>query len=644
MTFRALALRNVRGGWRRYAAFFLSSAAAVAIFYLFSSFIFHPDVVNGRIYGGAGVAAGLAICEGLIAIFSFFFVLYSTSAFYKTRQKEFGLLQLFGMTPGQIRRLALLEQLVVAIVAIVAGLAVGILFSKLFYMAIAELLHTDSPVRFLLVGEAVVMTSACFFLLFMIVSLFTLFRIGRQPIIDLLRASRKPKRPPFASVWLSLLSAAALGAGYYLAYTTTVRMLMPLMMPITGLVVLGTYFLFTQGSVAALGALTRRKSFYWSGARLVGLSQLVFRMKDNARIMFTASILTAVVLTAIGTVFILQREMLSQLLRSEPFAVSIEENGLESSEVVDRERLRALMAAHGIEPRTETRTVLLEATAFVQAASSGAPREIVSESSWNALAAELSHLPRVELETGEAWFADPFEPGTAPGRVVTPPGVDVTFEWVGGTATYRSKGTLHANGTNHDKRLWIVDDADFEAMAVRTPPSAYTVIYGYSWPGWSSHTAFAEEASRLTPEERREGFEERITLYREMEQFSSLTLFIGLFVGCLFFLASGSLLYFKLFTELEEDRQHYKQLQRIGMTPAELRRLVHAQIGATFLIPFVVGAVHAVFAYKLLGNALQGSLWGSGLAVIGTFFVFQCVYYAVTARAYVRECRAALDS
>lgn len=644
MTFRELALRNVRGGWRRYAAFFLSSAASVAVFYLFSSFIFHPDVANGQVYGGAGVAMGLAICEGLIGLFSFFFVLYSTSAFYKTRKKEFGLLQLFGMTPGQIRRLAFLEQLVVAACAIVAGLAVGILFSKLFYMAIAELLQTESPVRFLLIGPAVALTASSFFALFTTVSLLTLFGIGRQPIIELLRASRKPKRPPFASAWLSLLAAASLGAGYFLAYTTGSRMLLPLMMPITGLVVLGTYFLFTQGSVAALRALTRRKAFYWKGSRLVVLSQLVFRMKDNARIMFTASILSAVVLTAIGTVFIFQQDLLNQLLRMNPFAFSIEEKGAEAADVVDRERLGELMAKHGIEPQVETRTVLLD-TAASDLPRTGLPKgmSLISESDWNELAEAVAGMPRVSLASGETMFADPYEPASSAVETKEPPIAEVTFEWAGGTQPFRYLGTVHANATNHGKLLWILDDADFDTLAAKTPASEHTVIYGYDWAGWSAAGAFVEEAQQLLPQpqERNPGFQERITLYRDMRQFSSLTLFIGLFVGILFFLASGSLLYFKLFTELEEDRRHYKQLLRIGMAPAELQRILRIQIGAAFLVPFVVGAVHAAFAYKLLGNVLQGNVWGNGLAVIGAFFVLQWIYSAVTARLYVRDCRAA---
>src|SRR5690625_3721870 len=103
MKFRHLALKNVKGNWHQYIAFFLSCTFSVMIFYIFASFIYHPDVVGGHISGGEGVRNGLLACEYIIIIFSFFFVLYSVSAFIKSRKKEFGLLSLFGMTQGQIR-------------------------------------------------------------------------------------------------------------------------------------------------------------------------------------------------------------------------------------------------------------------------------------------------------------------------------------------------------------------------------------------------------------------------------------------------------------------------------------------------------------------------------------------------------------
>ncbi|WP_309120927.1 ABC transporter permease [Paenibacillus sp.] len=628
MTFRALAIRNVRGGWRRYAAFLLSSTAAVMIAYLFASFVAHPDVRSGHIIGGAAVAQGLLACVYLIAVFSFFFVLYSSSSFYKTRQKEFGLLQLLGMTPWQIRRLAFAEQMIVAACAIVCGLGLGILFSKLFYMGIGELLRTEAPVRFLIVGSAAAWTAVGFAALFAAVAAASLFGIGRKPVIELLRASRKPKRPPLASAWLTALAVVALGGGYILAYTTNLRSVILLMTPITGLVVLGTYFLFTQGCIAALGRLMRSRGYYWKGVRLLALSQLSYRLKDTARMMFSVAVLFAVVFTAIGAVYVFHQDIQDKLLVNTPFALSIEEQGLDTRKVVDPEALKALFAKHGIEPEIETRTPLVDVTA------TGEPEAaLIGESSWNALAAELK-LPTADVEPGRTMFAYPFERKS--GEETS--GQSVAFAVAGRTLTFVSDGTIYAAATNHGKRLWILDDADFEDALRLVPDAERTVLYAYDWSGWESDAAFVREALELVaPEIPRSLVRERITGYQDIRQFTSLTFFIGLFVGILFFFAAGSLLYFKQFTELEEDRQTYRQLLRIGVSPKELRSVIRVQIGSVFGIPFVVGAVHALFAYKMLGNVMQTNVWASALSVVAAFAALQLLYYVVTERAYMRQ-------
>ncbi|MED0674328.1 FtsX-like permease family protein [Aneurinibacillus thermoaerophilus] len=139
MKFRHLATSNIRGNWRQYTAFFFSSVFSVMIFFLYAQFILHPDVVGGKLQAANYVKQGMVACEYIIVIFSFFFVLYSLSAFLKSRSKEFGLLSLFGMTNGQIRRMVLTETMVIAALATTVGIGLGLLFSKLFLLALREI-------------------------------------------------------------------------------------------------------------------------------------------------------------------------------------------------------------------------------------------------------------------------------------------------------------------------------------------------------------------------------------------------------------------------------------------------------------------------------------------------------------------------
>ncbi|MDF2661155.1 MAG: hypothetical protein K0Q94_3946, partial [Paenibacillus sp.] len=139
------------------------------------------------------------------------------------------------------------------------------------------------------------------------------------------------------------------------------------------------------------------------------------------------------------------------------------------------------------------------------------------------------------------------------------------------------------------------------------------------------------------PKERSWQLECRIEDYAAMHQFNSLALFIGVFVSFLFFIASGSMLYFKLFTEIQEDQAQFRALSRIGVSDAEIRKMTTTQIGISFFVPVVVGMVHAAFAYKTLGNLLGSSVWQYGIDVMAVYTGMQILYFALARKAYMKQ-------
>ncbi|HBK61105.1 MAG TPA: ABC transporter permease, partial [Firmicutes bacterium] len=74
-------------------------------------------------------------------------------------------------------------------------------------------------------------------------------------------------------------------SGYAVAWTVSEVGVAIAFLPVTAIVCVGTHILFTQGSVAALRHFQRRKSVYYRRTNLLTISDLVFKMKDNARIL-----------------------------------------------------------------------------------------------------------------------------------------------------------------------------------------------------------------------------------------------------------------------------------------------------------------------------------------------------------------------
>lgn len=84
MIFRQFAFNNVFRNKRTYAAYFLSSVFSVMVFCMYAVFAFHPELATGQII--VNITKGMQTAEGIIYVFSFFFVLYSMSSFLKMRK------------------------------------------------------------------------------------------------------------------------------------------------------------------------------------------------------------------------------------------------------------------------------------------------------------------------------------------------------------------------------------------------------------------------------------------------------------------------------------------------------------------------------------------------------------------------------
>lgn len=642
MTFRSLALSGIRGNWRAYSAFFLSSVFSVLVFYMYASFIFHPDVINGEIKAADKVRQGMVACEYIVAIFSFFFILYANSAFLKTRKKELGLYSLFGMTRGQMRWMLMLESVFIALLAITVGIGIGMLLSKLFFMAMAVLLQVATPIPFAVPLKAVLFTVVGFFLLFIVLTFLITIRIGRSEIVELLKEANKPKTLPVFSVWLSILSVLCLGAGYALAYTMDASTVLLLMLPILGLVTVGTYFLFTQSSIALIRLAQKNKKLFYNRTNMIILSQMAFKLKDNARILFMVSILSAVILTASGTFYVFEKGGREQVLSQTPQTIGFIESGLQSHAVIHPDKVREIVKGDGRELDYEVQVIGIPTEKVRKGDGEKLDNgdwtaTVVSESDYNRVA-ELKKVSRLSVENGRAVIVFPYKEQEGRQDFNFPSlEIQLNGKWIALGMDPMQFGAMIIPAGSFTNLL-VVDDAQYKEWLSATPMAGQKVAYGFEIKDWETAlTTVKKIEAAIDPDHKQSTQTHRVAYYLDIKQTSALTLFIGLFVSCLFFIASGSMLYFKLFTEMKEDEAQIRALTRIGMTVNEVRRIVISQVGIIFLVPVAVGIVHTFFAMKALGNLMLIDVWFYAGVVVGIYIIMQTIYFAVACSNYMRR-------
>ncbi|PHD63929.1 ABC transporter permease [Bacillus wiedmannii] len=637
MNFRQLALNNVKGNWRNYKAFLISSCLSIVVFFMYASFIYHPDVVSGNISMREMISKGLELMNYIVVIFSALFILYANSTFLRARKKEFGLLTLIGGTKSQLGRMIILEQLMLGSIAIVVGIGLGMLCSKLFFQALSVILKIDKTLPLVWNSKAILITAGVYFILFLILSLFSVWTVGRLQIIDLLREARKQKVEPFAFTSLCLVGIGCIIVAYVLSFQVTFMNFIILFLPIVGLTIGGTYLLFTQGSTVVLKALQKRKKSFYTYPNMFVLSNLIYKMKDNARFLFVISIITAVVSSAVGTLYVFFEDMSYKAATSTPHAISYEEKGIHTHNVIKEGKTKELIKKHGFEEAREVTYVKLPGTQKITMFNSEheMPMAIVSEKEYNA---EVRKQKREQVR----------EVHNAPGSA-TMVIMDIANDMMkidrSKPYEFKMNGQTQSVQLNeptpfsvfNDSEYLIVNDQDFEKYAKLVLDEEKTKYYGYYIEDWKSTEDLVLDLKKEIAPDKQEELNNSVLAYKNIRESGAITMFIGFFVAVLFFFFACSMTYFKWFNDKEQDRIQFKSLKRIGMTDKEIRKIAIRQMGVIFFIPILIGAIHSGFALHTLGKMLYIDLWKSGAIVIGTYVVASAIYFMIAQRGYLKH-------
>ncbi|MGI6166443.1 MAG: FtsX-like permease family protein [Limnochordia bacterium] len=641
-----IAYNNVKENKRSYVSFFASFAFSVMVFYIFHAIATSPEVTAGGYSGARSLREGLRIARWGIGIFSFFFTWYSNSVFTKSRKRDLGVMALVGATSGQIHAMLLLENLLIGISSIVVGLLAGALISRLMAMATVHMLRLDIAIPKGLVVSIPSMwhTVLVYSGIFIGISLLNILSIRTTRVIGLVQAPKKPKSPPKASILLSILAVVCIGGGYYTAcILPTAANVVKGMFPVTAVVSLGTYFLFTQLSVVVFRHLTKRRGLYYRNINLITISDLTFQMKDNARVLAMVTILSAAVMTSSGVIYSLGQAMIAEaeidLTRDIWFALSGAEDG---PEIINR--YQKTLSERGARIEEDTAAIC-----YVETAEMGIETEekirtvwLISEDDYNEWARRAKSIP-VSLEPGQAVRPIPMYPGAEPwldpasGQIAQIRGEKNTMELNICGRVPTNLVDLRYAAWGSSLMILVVHPADLLVLSSGIPGGYSGVIFSCDVENWKDVDRAEKAAQKVLPEGRIETYVSRIDVYAQVKAGYSMAMSIVMFMMFLFFLASGSMLYFRFFLQLQEDREKYTALRRLGLSWREVKTIVSREMAVLFFAPWVVATLHQTFAMQSFATMLERSVWSYGITAALVFLVPQTAYFFAARSAYLSE-------
>ncbi|MGG0650226.1 ABC transporter permease [Bacillus mycoides] len=640
MIFRQLAFNNVIRNKRIYLGHFFSSTFAVMIFFTYGLLVFHPNL-QGELTHASTIMntfgkIGFQLSYYLIFVFSFLFIFYSVSAFLKNRKKEFGLLMLHGMSHQQLHRLIFFENMLIGIPSILAGIGLGVVFSKLFLLVSGSLLAIEHTLAFYFPLKSMGVTAISFFVLFILISLFTAKMVKMNELVELIKSEEKPKTEPKASVWISLLAIILIGAGYSAVhhcivavnYMSTLNQVFLLVGVGVLLIVFGTYFFFTQLCVYVIYTLKNREITFFKRTNLLVISELMFRMKDNVRTFFIVTIISAVSFTAIGVCTAIANPELAK--NETPYAFTYQSDKGNTQEKSHIEEIKKQLEESGFSYK-------LVATEFKMAQN----EVLINLSTYNEYAKKLGY--EIEKLTNENESI-----AILPKKNHTSAEDRKTFELKHGEleVPLSVQKTIYIPEFAKIFKPVIVSDAVYSKVLNVQQESVlrdYT-IYGFIIKNWSETSEISTKLIKHigTSQDDFYDFSSLYLKWLDLKQQNGLLSISSVLVGIVFFVFTLSFLYFRLFTDLERDQEQYQMLSKIGLSQKELKQIVTRQMMILFFLPIVVAMVHSSFAFLTLhqlGQAVSReiSVIQSSIVVLVSFICMQMIYFLIIRNHYIKR-------
>ncbi|MCI9436235.1 MAG: hypothetical protein HFH85_03525 [Lachnospiraceae bacterium] len=639
----------------------------VSVFAMFTFFVFGLILKNDIIWTlpkGAYAVMLIQIGYVLLGLIMLPFLYYTNSFLIKRRKRELGLYSVLGLEKKHIGIMMLWESLFLYCIVMVGAIALGLLFSRLIFLLLLNLAKMPVDVTFMVKPGAVVNTLV-FYAFVMGLNLFVnLVQVGKSNPVELMGDSRKgEKEPKRIGLW-SLAGLAALVLGYRMAIMSQLesQVFTDFFLAVF-LVVMGTYFLFTSGSIAFLRILKKKKGFYYRPENFITVSGMLYRMKKNAASLSNICVFsTMVIITVVCTVSVY---LGMESILTSGFSRGYELNfiGAEKPDAGQlKQEVQAIAQRHGINLEEELEYNCVGIRAYRRENRLCLEGEPYDYSGWIHVSLmtleEYNRLEHAEetLQPGEVLL---FSSGPDfAGETVSFEETEYAVKRELTDSSIIEKHTNNAMGSDYiivmaDQEelsrvsaVYNVDSSTQESfyygfwLDVAEPAAEGELAAGspmaeenyleneYSIEGVSTAAGeLSGEEDQTTQEKSPEeaaidGFSAEVGQYaatlpgfagyvdhRERmaldESMYGGLLFIGIFFGAIFLICLLIIMYYKQITEGFEDQNNFEIMQKVGMGDREIRRTIRKQISMVFALPLVGALCHTAvgmrMVYMLLG-------------------------------------------
>ena len=647
MKLTVIALKNLKRNFSFYSLYLFSVSFVLMIYFCFTSFSMNKIIME-KISSDGRVEMMSSVVAGFIIVFVVFYMFYSNSFFMRRRMKELGIYALLGYRKSDMLRLLTIENIFVCLGGMIVGIFAGSLLHIGVTAGIVALLGLTIDMQAIPFINPQAVSSIFLFILVVLLTLTisNAILLLRSTLLDLVRLEKKVEKPVHPNIILSIAGILFLLGGYLLALDmvrgaqsvwTTIGF-SPIALLTLVLVVVGTIlFIYSFVPFACQCIKKRHKALYQENTIIV-VPKFMHRIRSNAKSLILLILLTAGTLSVFGATTLSVWYPYRAVNRIVPSAIEYRIEDQQQS----KQALEALAKGMKNSAYQAQETILLKITASSDhlpdeyGISGEAVRtpgfECMSLTDYNTLLNSQGKESAIsELDDTDCilvkYRPDPensdlgavYHLNIGDNKIMEVTVVQTTLDNPIGFAN--SVATL------------IVSDQLYQTIA-SGQPDQITVVSINGGNTRSDGTAYTILKDAMPNNMYLASAWQRQT---DIIQLNSSTYLLIAFATIIFLIATGSILYFQNLSAITYDRDDYDILQRMGYNRSMIKRCVRRQIQIYFIIPYVMGMLHSIFAIICYKSALMDDVLGQAseivlpvLLAVGIFTIIYFTYYQVT--------------
>ncbi|RAN76342.1 FtsX-like permease family protein [Bacillus sp. SRB_331] len=543
----------------------------------------------------------------LLAIITFFYILYANSFLLSLRQKEFGMYMMLGAKKHKITLIMFIETIIIGIVSLIIGIAVGVgLAQGIGQLLMKQLDFTAGGYQAFYVPSMTV-TCIFFFVLFVLSAIMNSIKLSRISVLQLVHADAQTERVVFKgkmTVIVSVLGIMLLAIGYAsMIYMDKLEHKGIIIALIT--VTSGTYLLFGTFLPLIINKLKSNKKRSEKGLNAFTFAQLNFRINSLTKVLATVTMLVALGAGAISGGMAFKNNVMLTVDRLTIYDVAIHNPATEENKILDGITFKEKSEYHY---KTDDKYVYYLKEDLEK------NRPLIYDPK------DAKYIGKTKRVSGELPVGAISSFSQEKSDNVIPKEWDTALR------------TIQPGYVYPDQTIKIVDKKMYDGLQGKEGVALLGKVddfltYKKEWKKIDE----LQLAKYKNIEAERLG--SKYTGYSFIHGFFSGTVFMGFFLGIAFLAMMASCLMFKILSGASKDITRYQMLRKIGVRRELLTNSIYKELFLVFLFPAIVGIAHVLVGMNIFGRFLSDPYFRIWLPIV-IFVVIYAIYYFITVQLY----------